>query len=149
MTQYLQTKTDMFAAAVSHAGISNITSYWGEGYWGYSYNGIAAADSYPWNNPDLFTENSSLFNAEKIHTPLLLLHGTIDKNVPIGESIQLFNALKILGKPVELITVDGEDHYVADYSLRLSWQNTIMAWFAKWLQDSPQWWNELYPDRKW
>lgn len=67
----------------------------------------------------------------------------------IGESIQLFNALKILGKPVELITVDGEDHYVADYSLRLSWQNTIMAWFAKWLQDSPQWWNELYPDRKW
>lgn len=139
----------MFAAAVSHAGISNITSYWGEGYWGYSYNGIAAADSYPWNNPDLFTENSSLFNAEKIHTPLLLLHGTIDKNVPIGESIQLFNALKILGKPVELITVDGEDHYVADYSLRLSWQNTIMAWFAKWLQDSPQWWNELYPDRKW
>ena len=40
---YLQTKTDLFAAAVSHAGISNVTSYWGEGYWGYSYNAIAAA----------------------------------------------------------------------------------------------------------
>lgn len=38
MTMYLQTKTDMFAAAASHAGISNVTSYWGEGYWGYSYN---------------------------------------------------------------------------------------------------------------
>lgn len=37
MTMYLQTKTDMFAAAASHAGISNVTSYWGEGYWGYSY----------------------------------------------------------------------------------------------------------------
>lgn len=36
MTMYLQTKTDMFAAAASHAGISNVTSYWGEGYWGYS-----------------------------------------------------------------------------------------------------------------
>ena len=55
MTMYLQTKTDMFAAAASHAGISNVTSYWGEGYWGYSYNSVAAADSYPWNNPDLFT----------------------------------------------------------------------------------------------
>ena len=33
MTMYLQTKTDMFAAAASHAGISNVTSYWGEGYW--------------------------------------------------------------------------------------------------------------------
>lgn len=49
MTMYLQTKTDMFAAAASHAGISNVTSYWGEGFWGYSYNSVAAADSYPWN----------------------------------------------------------------------------------------------------
>ena len=38
MTMYLQTKTDMFAAAVSHAGTSDVTSYWGEGYWGYSYD---------------------------------------------------------------------------------------------------------------
>ena len=66
MTMYLQTKTDMFAAAASHAGISNVTSYWGEGFWGYSYNSVAAADSYPWNNPDLFTKHGALFNADKI-----------------------------------------------------------------------------------
>ena len=100
MTMYLQTKTDMFAAAASHAGISNVTSYWGEGYWGYSYNSVAAADSYPWNNPDLFTKHGALFNADKINTPLLLLHGTVDTNVPIGESIQLYNALKILVKTI-------------------------------------------------
>ena len=147
MTQYLQTQTDIFAAAVSHAGISNVTSYWGEGYWGYSYNAIAAADSYPWQNPDLFTKQGSLFNADKINTPLLLLHGTVDTNVPIGESIQLFNALKILGKPVEFIQVEGENHFVADYAKRVLWQNTIMAWFARYLQDSPQWWNDLYPER--
>lgn len=149
MTQYLQTRTDIFAAAVSHAGISNVTSYWGEGYWGYSYNAAAAAKSYPWNNPDLFVKQGSLFNADKINTPLLLLHGTVDTNVPIGESIQLYNALKILGKEVELITVNGENHFVADYNNRLLWQNTIMAWFARWLQDSPQWWNELYPKKNW
>lgn len=147
MTQYLQTQTDIFAAAVSHAGISNVTSYWGEGYWGYSYNAIAAADSYPWQNPDLFTKQGSLFNADKINTPLLLLHGTVDTNVPIGESIQLFNALKILGKPVEFIQVEGEDHFVADYAKRILWHNTIMAWFARYLQDSPEWWNDLYPER--
>lgn len=148
MTQYLQTQTDIFAAAVSHAGISNVTSYWGEGYWGYSYNAIAAADSYPWSNPELFTKQGSLFNADKINTPLLLLHGTVDTNVPIGESIQLFNALKILGKPVELITVDGENHFISDYDKRIKWHNSIMAWFARWLQDRPEWWNELYPERK-
>jgi dipeptidyl aminopeptidase/acylaminoacyl peptidase len=148
MTQYLQTLTPMFAAAVSHAGISNVTSYWGEGYWGYSYSAVAAADSYPWNNPELYTKHGSLFNADKINTPLLLLHGTADTNVPIGESIQLFNALKVLNKQVEFISVDGENHYISDYPKRILWHNTIMAWFAKWLQDSPQWWDDLYPDRK-
>lgn len=147
MTQYLQTRTDIFAAAVSHAGISDVTSYWGEGYWGYSYNAIAAADSYPWKNPELFTKQGSLFNADKINTPLLLLHGTVDTNVPIGESIQLFNALKILGKTVEFIAVDGENHFISDYDKRIKWHNSIMAWFARWLQDRPEWWNEMYPER--
>lgn len=149
MTMYLQTKTDLFAAAASHAGISNVTSYWGEGYWGYSYNSVAAAESYPWSNPDLFTKHGALFNADKINTPLLLLHGTADTNVPIGESIQLYNALKILGKPVEFITVDGENHFILDYPKRVQWHNSIMAWFARWLQDSPEWWNDLYPERNW
>ena len=149
MTMYLQTKTDLFAAAASHAGISNVTSYWGEGYWGYSYNSVAAAESYPWSNPELFTKHGALFNADKIKTPLLLLHGTVDTNVPIGESIQLYNALKILGKPVEFITVDGENHFISDYEKRVQWHNSIMAWFARWLQDSPEWWNDLYPERHW
>ncbi len=144
MTQYLQTLTDIFAAAVSHAGISNVTSYWGEGYWGYSYNAIAAAKSYPWTNPELFTKQGSLFNADKIHTPLLLLHGTEDTNVPIGESIQIFNALRLLGRDVEFITVDGQNHVITDFDKKLLWQDTIMAWFAKYLQDDPRWWNELY-----
>lgn len=148
MTQYLQTLTDIFAAAVSHAGISDVTSYWGEGYWGVGYNAVAAADSYPWNNPDLFTKQGSLFNADKIHTPLLLLHGSVDTNVPIGESIQLFNALKVLGRQVEFITVDGENHFISDYPKRVQWQNSIMAWFARWLQDSPEWWSDMYPERK-
>ncbi len=147
MTQYLLTKTDIFAAAVSHAGISNVTSYWGEGFWGYSYNAIAAAKSYPWTNPELFTKQGSLFNADKIHTPLLLLHGTEDTNVPIGESIQIFNALRLLGRDVEFITVEGENHIISDFDKKLIWQDTIMAWFARYLQNDSKWWNELYGDK--
>ncbi|OJV36855.1 MAG: S9 family peptidase [Bacteroidia bacterium 43-41] len=144
MTQYLITKTDMFAASVSHAGISNITSYWGEGYWGYSYSAGASADSYPWNNPKLYVEQSPLFHADKIKTPLLLLHGTADTNVPIGESIQMYTALKLLNKPVEFIQVEGENHAIYDYDKRIAWNNAIYAWFAKWLKDDSRWWDSMY-----
>jgi dipeptidyl aminopeptidase/acylaminoacyl peptidase len=147
MTMYLQTRTDIFAAAVSHAGISDITSYWGEGYWGYSYSGFASAESFPWNNWDLYVGQSPLFFADRMKTPLLLLHGNVDTNVPPGESIQMFTALKILGVPVELILIDGEDHHIIDYDKRIRWNNSIFAWFAKWLQDDDGWWNEIYPKR--
>jgi len=50
MTMLLQTRTDIFAAAVAHAGISSISSYWGEGYWGYLYSAVASVNSFPWNN---------------------------------------------------------------------------------------------------
>jgi dipeptidyl aminopeptidase/acylaminoacyl peptidase len=145
MTQYLLTKTHLFAAAASHAGISNIASYWGEGYWGYLYNSIAAAGSYPWNNASMYVDQSPLFHADKINTPLLLLHGSSDTNVPIGESIQMFNALRILGKTVEFISVEGENHAISAHSKRLEWNNSIFAWFAKWLKNEPEWWNALYP----
>lgn len=144
MTQLLTTRTDLFAAAVSHAGISNVASYWGEGYWGYSYNAVAAAGSFPWSRPEIFTRNSSLFNADKIHTPLLLLHGSVDTNVPIGESIQLFNALRILGREVEFITVDGENHIIMDFEKKRKWHATIMAWFEKWLKKDSRWWDSIY-----
>ncbi len=147
MTQYLQTKTDLFAAAMSHAGISDITSYWGEGYWGYSYSALASANSYPWNARDMYTTQSPLFNADKINTPILFLHGTADTNVPIGESIQMFTALKLLGKPTAFVQVEGENHHILDYDKRILWNQTIYAWFAKWLKDQPEWWDALYPPK--
>ena len=146
MTMHLQTKTDLFAAAVSHAGISSISSYWGVGYWGYSYSGVASADSYPWNNHDLYINQSPLFNADKINTPLLLLHGASDTNVPPGESMQIYTALKILGKTVEFIRVRGEDHHILTYDRRLQWNESIFAWFEKWLKNDTQWWDSLYKE---
>ncbi len=147
MTMWLQTQTDIFTTAIAHAGISDITSYWGQGYWGYLYSSVASANSFPWNNKKLYVDHSPLFNAEKIHTPMLLIQGTADTNVPTGESIQLYTALKLLGRPVKFVEVKGQNHHIVDYNKRILWQHTIFAWFAKYLKDQPQWWNEMYPKK--
>jgi dipeptidyl aminopeptidase/acylaminoacyl peptidase/thiol-disulfide isomerase/thioredoxin len=145
ITELLVTKTDLFAAAVSHAGISSIAGYWGEGYWGYAYNAVAAANSFPWNRRDIYVDQSPIFNADKIKTPLLLLHGTEDTNVPTGESEQMFTALKLLGKTVEYVRVEGQNHTVMDSKKRDIWSKTIIAWFDRFLKSEPGWWNNLYP----
>ena len=147
MTMYLQTVTDIFAAAVSHAGIANHTSYWGEGYWGYNYSEVSMANSYPWSHRQLYVDQSPLFRADKIHTPLLLLHGNADTNVPLIESLQMFTALKLLGREVALVEVQGENHHILDYTKRIRWMATQMAWFQKWLKDDPTWWDALYPKK--
>ena len=147
MTQLLLAKSDIFAAGISHAGISDHTSYWGEGYWGYSYSEVSMANSYPWTAKDLYVDNSPLYMADKIHTPLLFLHGSADTNVPIGESIQMFTALKLLGCDTAFVVVDGENHGIRDYAKRRQWLRTISAWFAKYLKEDASWWDELYPEK--
>lgn len=147
MTMLLMTRTNMFTAAISHAGISSISSYWGEGYWGYSYSAGASTGSFPWNNKDLYIGQSPLFYADKVNTPLLLLTGDSDTNVPPGESIQMYTALKLLGKPVELVMVKGEDHHILTYNKRILWHNTIMAWWDRYLKDQPEYWFDQYPEK--
>lgn len=144
MTQYLLTHSDIFAAGISHAGISDHTSYWGQGYWGYSYSQASMGDKLPWSDTELYVKQSPLYNADKISAPLLFLHGDSDNNVPFGESVQMFTALKLLGAETAFVAVSGQDHHILDFKKRQHWLDTMFAWFARYLQDDPTWWNALY-----
>jgi dipeptidyl aminopeptidase/acylaminoacyl peptidase len=146
LTQVLAGKTELFAAMISHAGISALSSYWGAGDWGYSYSGVASANSFPWNRKDIYVGHSPLFMAERIKKPLLLLHGEDDNNVPPGESYQMFAALKLLNKEVALVTFPGQQHFILTPAQRVRWLQTIMAWFDRWLKGQGEWWKELYPE---
>ncbi|MGL4332807.1 MAG: alpha/beta hydrolase family protein, partial [Bacteroidales bacterium] len=61
-------------------------------------------------------------------------------------SIQMYTALKLLNKPVEMIQVDGEYHGIANFDKKIKWTKSILAWFDRYLKDQPEWWNELYPE---
>lgn len=96
---------------------------------------------------DLYVDRSPIYNADRIHTPLLFLHGSADTNVPIGESIQMFTALELLGRETAFVVVDGENHGIREYGKRRDWLRTISAWFAKYLKEDASWWNEMYPPK--
>lgn len=147
MTMYLATRTDIFAASISHAGIANIASYWGEGWWGALYSGVASRGSFPWNNPQLYTQQSPLFHASKISNPMLLIHGDADTNVPPGESQQMYTALKLLGKDVELVEYKGDNHHILTREKTFHWWSTMLAYFDMHLKDQPQWWQHLYQQK--
>jgi dipeptidyl aminopeptidase/acylaminoacyl peptidase len=142
MTMWLVSHSKTFAAAVSMYGISNLASYYGDGVWGFTYGDQAMAANLPWQNPQWWTDHSPLFSADDITTPLLLMHGEVDTNVPVGESEQMFTALKLLGRPVELVRFPGEDH-----GLRGTWANRVqhrtmlLEWFDKWLKDQGAAWD--------
>ncbi|KPJ61440.1 MAG: hypothetical protein AMJ46_01770 [Latescibacteria bacterium DG_63] len=147
LTMSLLTQTDIFRAALAWYGISNLASYWGAGWWGYLYSDVASALSFPWNRPDVYVDKSPLFNADKVNTPLLLLHGTADINVPSLESDQMFAALKVLDKDVVYIKWEGEGHGISSKpsSARDS-RHIMLEWFDKHLKDQPDAWNERWKE---
>ncbi|MBL7191697.1 S9 family peptidase [bacterium] len=144
-TMDLITKTDMFSAAVAMYGISNIASYWGGGTWGYTYGDIALAQSYPWKSQDVFVEKSPLFHADKINTPLLLLHSASDVNVPSLESDQMFTALRVQGKETAYVKFPGHDHGIAgDFEIYSVHREMMLEWWDKHLKDQSEGWNKRW-----
>ncbi|HEY3296944.1 MAG TPA: prolyl oligopeptidase family serine peptidase [bacterium] len=144
ITMDLATKTSMFAALVSDAGISDIASYFGGGTWGFTYGDIALPNSFPWNRPDIFAGKSPFYHADKIHTPLLLIHGLADDNVPPLESAEMFTALKVLGRDVAFARFPDEDHSIAiKFSDYVTYREMMLAWFDKYLKHEPAAWDNV------
>lgn len=151
MTLYLVSHSDLFAAAVDFFGISDITSYWGAGWWGwgFDYGDTALANVYPWSRRDIFVDRSPIYNADKIHSPLLLLHGDSDTNVPTEESDQIFSAMRVLGRTCEYVRFAGEDHGINGRpSNRVASETMMLEWFDRFLKNQPEAWQERWKNDK-
>jgi len=110
-TNYLVTHSNIFAAAYSACGWTDLFSDYGaEDFDEYGFSQMANMETgqmrigvTPWERPDLYVRNSPIFNADRVTTPLLLVHDKNDYRVPFGQSMELFNALRRLGKRVWLL----------------------------------------------
>ena len=141
---YLVTKTNMFRAAGAGAPVSNMTSAYGGIRWGVGINRQFQYEKTQsrigatlWQRPDLYIKNSPLFAADKIKTPLLLMHNDADGSVPWYQSIELFTALKRLGRKVWLLEYNGEDHNLVERKNRKDLSVRLGQFFDYYLKDAP------------
>lgn len=100
-----------------------------------------------WDMPLRYLENSPLFWVDKIETPLLIMHNDSDGHVPWEQGIELFTALRRLGKPAWMINYRGEPHWPTTFPNRVDWNVRMKQFFDHYLKDAPapQWMEEGIP----
>ncbi|MEV4534226.1 S9 family peptidase [Asanoa sp. NPDC049518] len=103
MAQWAIAHTSRFACAVSENGISDFVAAWRSPFWDLPMGGA------PWTSPR-YVDRSPLMKADRIRTPLLLVHAEHDQVCPVAQSEQLHAALRALGRDVELVRIPGEGH---------------------------------------
>ena len=136
---YLISHVDIFAAAVLRAPPSDFFSTWADGrdrdIWTID-NGQARAVGSPWTSQRAYTTDSPFFSADRVHTPLLIMHGQKDITVPTQQGEMMFYALRYLKRPVELVLYRDGDHSIVrgskdDY---LDYYRRTLDWWEKYLQ---------------
>ena len=109
LTLWAISQDDRFRAAISENGISDLFAAFGTsedaGLWW-----LAEMTHAPWERPMDWVDRSAVRFADRITTPLLLIHAELDQNVSITQSEQMYAALRSLGRPVEFVRVPGEGH---------------------------------------
>ena len=129
---YIVTQTNRFRAVAAGAPVSNMTSAYDGVRWG---SGLPRQFQYErtqsriggtlWQYPMRFIENSPVFMADRVRTPIMILHNDMDDAVPWYQGIEYFLALRRLGKETYMFNYNGEPHHIRrrpnqkDYAVRL------------------------------
>jgi dipeptidyl aminopeptidase/acylaminoacyl peptidase len=118
---HLITRTNLYAAAWAGAPVANMTSAYGGIRWGTGLNRQFQYEKTQsrigatlWEKPNLYIENSPLFYFPKVKTPVVIMHNDADGAVPWYQGIEMFTALRRLGKPVWMLNYNNEDHNLVE-----------------------------------
>jgi dipeptidyl aminopeptidase/acylaminoacyl peptidase len=131
MSEWAITQTPRFKAAVSGAGMANLTSEYGteqhpsydEWFWGV-----------PYEKPTGFLNGSPFLHLKNVKTPTLILQGDADTVDPLGQSQELYRGLKRYGVETELVVYPREPHGFHEEKHLLDRLNRIVAWYDKYMK---------------
>jgi dipeptidyl aminopeptidase/acylaminoacyl peptidase len=131
LTDYAIATDSRFKAAISGAGSGNQTAMYGADQYVVQYNAELGP---PWRNTSLWLKLSyPFFHADRIHTPTLFLGGDKDFNVPLAGGEQMYQALRTLGIPAQLVVYPGEYHVLTRPSFIVDRSRRYLEWMDRYL----------------
>jgi len=153
-TNFLVAHTNLFAAACSASGVSDLVSDYGGLYGnGGSLQDIVEFRQFRigaalWQRPDLYIKNSPVFAADKVTTPLLMMHTPQDGVCPFANAIEFFTALRRLGKKVWMLQYEG-NHWPQEETAQQDFSTRMQQFFDHYLKDAPapNWMINVVPEK--
>jgi dipeptidyl aminopeptidase/acylaminoacyl peptidase len=128
MANWIAGHTDRFNAIVSHAGLWALDQMFGttDGppYWRRLFGD-------PLSQPERYLASSPHLSADKIVTPMLIIHGDKDYRVPVGEALRLWWDLAIRSVPARFLYFPDENHWVLKPSDVRVWYETVLAFLGE------------------
>ncbi|MEU5126782.1 S9 family peptidase [Streptomyces mobaraensis] len=126
-------RTGRFKAAMMGAGIRDWGMQAGTGEWGIMDAALGGSTGWNGPGPHLHDRNSPISYAFRIRTPVLILHGEEDTNVPLGQAVHFHRALRHFGVEHELVVYPREGHGLHERAHQLDALRRIRAWYDRWL----------------
>ncbi len=143
-TVFLATHTNLFAAGVAGAPITNLVSNYGNHHWS---AGIAETDHIEtgqqrmevpiWEDLPAYIRNSAVFGISTMKTPLLLAFGDNDGTVHWHQGVEFYNIARRAKKDVVMLVYGGEDHSNRRKPNQIDYQRRIVQWFGHYLKGEP------------
>jgi dipeptidyl aminopeptidase/acylaminoacyl peptidase len=155
-TSFMVTQTDMFAAIVTGAPPTDLTSFVGTTYPGSGtlQQGITEVGQVrmgknrtPWNSHELYESQSPIHHVNQITTPFMILHGTADNAVDWHQGLEFYAAARRTGKNVILLSYPDEPHHLSRRENQLDFQVRMRQYFDHYLKGAPapKWMTEGVP----
>jgi len=146
-SSYIVTQTNIFAAVVTGAPLTNLTSmynilYKQNGAWNggilETSQGRMGANVTPWNSGELYASQSAVFNVAKITTPFMIMQGTADGAVDWNQGLEFYTAARKAGKNVIFLSYPGEPHHLAITANQKDFQVRMKQYFDHYLKGGPE-----------
>ncbi len=143
-TAFTVTQTDIFAAAVAGAPLTDLFSMYLSMYWN---SGGTDARIFEisqgrmgvpfWKDVGAYQANSPVFHIENLKTPLLVEDGTQDGAVDFNQAVEMYNAARRARKNLVLLVYLGQNHGLTDKADEIDYHRRILEWFNHYLKGEP------------